>query len=463
MRVWLMWGACVLLIGDMPDTDPTMGFQIRADTDSASVAIVTGDSLVGMRVGGEAVEDIYGSVRVTQDSTVLTAAQARRRVDRRMIHFTGQVQMADRGDSLSADTLNYDEARKVGQARSSVRLTDGDVIAYAPVAEHFVDEKRSVFEEGVRLVDSTTVLTGQRGLYWSREKRAELADSVYMTSEELRLRADSLTHLRDIGQSTARGRVWVEQAEGADTTLITGQWVFHDQQAKFSEVRGLPILMQLQQDSLSIDTLVVAADHMRLDDADDETRRLHAAGRVQVWNHEFAAVADSMAYRQAGSRQTALLLGEPTLWIDDTQVTGDTLQVLLIDGELDSLFAYGESFMTQLDSATGRLNQMKGRTLTGASQQDSVLNFVLGPNAEVLYHLHSAEKGADGAMEVSGDQVLLRIENGKLRRVKVVTGTEGSRYEEESLPADLSLEGLQWQPEQRPVKDVLLTGFRRIP
>lgn len=459
MKVWLLWAACLLCIVKSQTPASTGGLYVHADTDSVSTAIVAGDSLVGTRQDGEAIEYIYGNVHVTQDSTELTAHQARRMVDRRTIHFAGQVRMIDRGDSLTADTLTYDEARKVGNAKSRVRLTDGDVVAYAPEGEHFVDEKWSIFPSGVRLEDSTTTLIGESGQYWTREKRAELAGRVRMFAEDIRMWADSLTHLRSIRQSTARGNVMVEQVDHADTTRITGQWVHHDQEANFSIISGLPILVQLRQDSLDVDTLIVAADHMQLQESDEDYRQLSAGGRVQIWNREFAAIADSLAYEQSDSMQTILLLGEPVLWVDESQITGDTVRVQLTDGALDSLFAFGSAFVAQLDSTSGRINQAKGHRLVGAGEQDTVRTFIMGPNAEAIFFNHSEENGPDGALEASGDEITLRMVNDNLRKVRFSSGVQGTEYPETSLPADFSLEGLQWMLTQRPDKEILLSGF----
>lgn len=459
MKVWLLWAACLLCIVKSRTPETAGRFYVHADTDSVSMAIVAGDSLVGIRQDGETIEYIFGNVHVTQDSTELTSNRARRMVDRQMIYFAGQVRMIDRGDSLTADTLTYDEARKVGKAKSRVRLTDGDVVAYAPEGEHFVDEKWSIFPVGVRLEDSTTTLTGESGQYWTRERRAELADNVRMLAEDIRLWADSLTHLRGPRQSTARGDVMVEQVDGPDTTRITGQWVYHDQEAKLSIVSGSPIMIQMRKDSLDVDTLIVAAEFMQLQESNEDYRQLSAGGRVRIWNREFAAIADSLAYEQADSTQSILLLDEPVLWVDESQITGDTVRVRLTDGALDSLFAFGSAFVAQLDSASGRINQAKGHRLVGAGEQDSIRTFIMGPNAEALFYNHSEENGPDGALEASGDEIILRMVNDKLRRVRFSSGVQGTEYPEESLPADLTLEGLQWKLTQRPNKEMLLSGF----
>ena len=464
MRACVLWLAVVLYLGSLQTPSSAPGVYVHADTDSVSLAVVRGDSLVGVRVNGEAIEYIYGHVHVTQDSTILTSDQARRLVDRREIQFAGDVQLVDQGDSLTADTLWYDEARKIGRANSRVRLSDGDVVANAPEGEHFVDEKRAVFSSGVQLVDSTVNLEGQTGEYWTREKRAELAGRVQMTSEDMRVWADSLTHLRNTKQSKARGNVLVEQVDGRDTTRISGNWVHHDQDARRSEVAGFPVLLQVRHDSTSVDTLVVTSEYMRLHKPDDDEQQIAAQGGVQVWNAEFAARADSMAYDQSGELQVIEIFGNPVLWVDNAQINGDTIRVRLTDGKLDSLFAIGQAFVAQFDSATGRIHQLKGRSLDAVTEEDSVRKFTVGPNAEALYYYHDQESGPDGALEASGDRVTLRMVGDEAEWIRFSTGILGTRYPEETLPADLALEGLNWMPMQRPGKQALLSGIRwRVP
>lgn len=301
--------------GGAPDTTIT-----GSDAGTDDRAIVEADSLSALTRRGMRLQELFDNVQVRQDSTRLRSDFALRYLERDELLFTGNVVIYERGDTLRADTVRYNKRTKVGRARSNVRLTDGDVVARAPRATYYTEEKRSVFPDSVVLVDSTRVLQARSGTYWSNERRAEFQGNVRLTDPETHMTADSLTYYRDRERSIARGRVSIRrvgQDEDApdDTTTRTylfGEWVDNQEQNQFSRVRGEALLVRIRRDSAGgrNDTLIVRG--RRLDaHRTDSRRRLVALDSVRVWERDLAAVADSMVYDRIVAVDSTDSLGTP--------------------------------------------------------------------------------------------------------------------------------------------------------
>ena len=112
------------------------------------IAVISGESLSGYVEGSTRVQ-VFRNVTGTQDSTQLYAGWAKRYIETGRLLFIRDVVVIDKGDTLWADTVHYNEPDKIARATGSVRLSDGDIVVHAPEGEYFIDEKRAVFHHGL--------------------------------------------------------------------------------------------------------------------------------------------------------------------------------------------------------------------------------------------------------------------------------------------------------------------------
>lgn len=499
LLAWSLLSLAVLGLGLAPATQPMRPSVQRyavpdTDTVAQKIAVVTGDSLVGLVENGEMVQVFIGKVRGLQDSTTLRADWAKRFVEREQVLFIGEVRIVDKGDSLFADTVFYDEAGKIGRAIGDVRLSDGEVTAYAPSGEYFIDEKRIRFGAGLRLIDEEATITGEAGTYWTEEKRAEIDNTVRLRNARTYMEADSLTYHREEEQALARGNVFIErlgldqdEVDSTRRTVLFSQWAYSEEPAGYALVRGKPLLIQLRQDSASVDTLVVEA--LELESTEQDTlRRVVALGDVRYWQSDMAAVADSMVYErierpaaptpdrsydgpnpaEPATGDTAVqaieqiwLYRNPMLWVHAAQVSGDTIRARAQEDYADSLFVWGNAFIARLDSVLDRVHQARGKTLTASFEDDSIRVFVIKPNAETIYFRKGGDDEPDGALHVTGDEAILRLRGDEPEALEFGSN-QGVFYPESALPDPFELEGFRWVPEERPSKGILLRDPRVI-
>lgn len=458
---WLPFAFSVLILG--------VNVAHAQQPGTRDVTIEHADSLVARVVDGERIQSLIGNVRVRQDETHLRARRATRFLDRGEILLTGSVEITERGDSLRADTVFYNTRSKVGRARGNVWLTDGEVVVIAPSGNYDTNRKHAVFAQGVTLIDSTTTLRSLTGQYWSDERRADFAGDVRLDEDRSVLRADSITYHRDDEISFARGNVDVlhfeEDADGpgATRTHLYGATAFNDNRAGLSRMSGNPLLVQIRNDSLGspADTLLMRAlelESLRSDTLD----RLIGTREVRVWQERLAAVGDSLVYeRRPGEveeddNEEARFYGLPIAWMDDMQVSGDTLRVTSRGGAIDTLLVRSNSFVAQYDSALAEINQIKGRNLTALFIDDTLRTMRTGPQAHAIYLLKTDEDALRGGVRATGDEIVFVFEEGELHRVTISSGTEGEYFPADLLPEPFQLDGFNWQPERRPEKDVLL-------
>ncbi len=454
--------AWALVAGGSGNRVAPRAWHARADTDTVvqRFATVTGDSLSGRRVGDEEVQLLIGNVTGVQDSTLLWADKGERHMARDIVYLTGRVRIVDRSDSLKADSVAYDERDKIGRASGSVRLTDGEVEILAPKGTYFVEEKRAYFEGGLTLADSVATATALAGTYWTGERRAQLRDRVRLRTDSLHLEADSVDYFRDTRRSVATGDVFMEifgdTADSTRRTLIYGSEATNDEAQGLSQVRGSPLVVHLRQDSTTVDTLVARAQRLDIRRSGG-TQLLTAAGGVRLWDQDAAATADSLAHASGPDpeHEEAWLYGSPMLWLEDAQVSGDTIHIVAGSAAADTVRVVGNAFVAQMDSATGRIHQVRGRSIVATSPDDSTRVFEVRGNAEVLYFRTDDEGQPDGAVQVSGDEASMVVRSGEPEGLRFGEH-RGTLYPEGAMPSSMELDGFRWVPENRPGKRLLL-------
>lgn len=467
-----------------PDADVPVLRAPRADTterdtterDTTRRANVAADTLIAAMRDSVRVQELFGNVRVQQDSTRIHANHAVRYLERREYLFTGDVVVFERGDTLNADSVRYDEIRKIGMARGNVRLTDGDLLVRAPSGRYFSDEKRSVFREGVTLVDSTSTLISEEGEYFSEEERAEFYGNVRFEDVDTYLEADSVTYFRETGGTVARGRVFIDRTGEADDataaadtaarTYLFGRYAENERESARSRVRGNAFLVQIRTDSMGApeDTMLVRAHRLEAT-RNDSLRRLTAIDTVRIWQRDIAATADSAVYDRIARgdtlrREETRLYRDPVAWFEESQVFGDTIRVAARDRSVDTVFVYGNAFAAQQDTTLDRIQQLKGRTITAYFRADSLRRIRTEPNAETIRFLKDEQGALDGAVKASADEIVMWFEEGDIRRVGVYTGVQSEVYDRGLVPDPFELEGFRWTPEQQPTKGALLDDKR---
>ena len=450
-----------------------------ADTVTDTRAFVDADSLSAFTRNGERLQELMGDVFVRQDSTRLRSARALRYLQRDETVFTERVRIVERGDTLWADTVRYDQRRKIGYARGNVRLTDGDITVLAPRADYYNREKYTVFPDTITLVDSSRTLRASTGEYFSNDKRAEFYRNVRLLDESTAIEADSLTYYREDKVSLAYGDVFIERGpqrpgsatEEGDRTYLFGQRARMEQNRDYSRVSGNALLIQVRADSAGApsDTLMVSSQQMEATRT-DTLRRLVAVDSVRIWQSDIAAASDSAVYDRTPASDTAQteappyeetrLYQGPITWFEQTQVTGDTIRVVVRNRSVDSVYVESDAFAAQLDTASQRIQQLKGRGMIASFRNDSLRRLVARPNAQTIYFRTNGAGELDGAGKTSGDRVVMAFRDGKLKEARVYGGVQLSSWKGKQVPENLSLQGLRWQPQQRPTQGEFLRQTR---
>jgi len=179
-----------------------------------------------------------------------------------------------------------------------------------------------------------------------------------------------------------------------------------------------------------------------------ETRIVKAYHNVRIFKSDLQAVADSAYYGYADS--IIRCYGNPMIWSQGSQLSADTIYMLLKDQKMENVLFDRNAFMvnTQLDST--KFNQVKGRKITGYFKDNNLDRIYVDGNAESVYYTVDKEEYT-GMLRSISSRIKIKFEDNKMTDVISIRKAENVYYPIASVPADQEiLEGFIWKPELRP-------------
>lgn len=439
----------------------------------------------------------FGRVQLTDGEVDVYSRRAIYYSEEKRSVFPDSVLLVDGSRTLRAESGVYYSDEQRADFFGNVQVRDPDTYMEADTVIYYREEERS---------------DARGDVFIDRNPGRRAADDRMTGYDSLRARAG------DTRADARAGDAEDEEAErtGDDTddqTLLWGNRAENDERSKSSRVTGRALLLQVRTDSARAptDTLLVRSHRLNATRS-DTLDRMVAIDSVRIWQPDLAAVADSVVYDRfkapaasqaapgadspiadagdAGGddtlpdsaraadangtpaeereeegdaaptlEETRLFRG-PMAWFDGSQVSGDTIRVVVRNRSVDTVFVRSSAFAAQEDTTSGRIQQLSGQQITAHFRLDSLRRIVAEPNARAIRFMTGRDGEANGAARTSADRIVLRFRNDEVERVSVLGGTETTYYKEAIIPASFELDGFIWTPERRPEKADFLEDRR---
>ncbi|WP_159420982.1 OstA-like protein [Candidatus Kryptonium thompsonii] len=398
---------------------------------SKLIQLIHADSLVGRKYDSKTVRELIGNVQLKHENIYVWCDRAIQYVDENRIEAYGNLKVKQDTLLLEADQGVYLGDKKIAICEGNVKLTDGRTSLEAKYGNYDTQKKLAIFKSNVKLVDSTTIITSDELFYYRTDKK-----------------------------SIAVGNVAIKNLEN-NITIYGGYFENYDS-AKYSVIKTNPKLVQIDTSSDGkVDTLIVIGKFMEAF-RDTSVSMFSATDSVVIVRGDLSAVCGDVFYYD--KKDLIILWRNPIVWYENSQISGDSIVVKLIDRKIDEVFIYGSAFaIDPADSAyPERFNQLKGKTMRIKFKENKIDEVYVEKNAVSLYYIfetgETGEKKPNGVNHVSGDSVWIKFKDGKMQRIKIVGGIEGVYYPEELIAgkeSSFNLEGFNYV-KRKPKKNAKL-------
>ncbi len=379
---------------------------------------------------------LIGDVVLRHDSAYLYCDTAYFFQNENSFHAFGNVKM-DQGDTLIAysDKLYYYGDEKMAKMRYNVHLIKGDVELFTDSLNYDRNDNVGYYFAGGILKDSINTLVSKKGYYFSDDDRAEFKTEVVANNVDFVMNSDTLNYDTNSKIATILGpttilyqekttiyselgfyntdskRAYLKKNSSVSQPggkVLIGDTIFYDQQLGkgkgYNNVEivdssnnvslwgnygyyieegeiGMVTDSAVMLDYSSSDTLYVNADTLYAF-AQDTNKVVLGYNNVRIFRSDLQGVCDSMVFF---SLDTVLrLMNYPILWSENNQMSGDTINLYIINETLDKIHIINNAFLAQ-EEDTAHYNQMSGKEIY-CYLKDSVLQRVdVNGNSESLF------------------------------------------------------------------------------
>jgi hypothetical protein len=233
-----------------------------------------------------------------------------------------------------------------------------------------------------------------------------------------------------------------------------GDYAMSDQKEHFAFITGHALAEKYSKE----DTLYIHADTLyNVLDSLNEAKLIRAYNEVTIFRGEMQGICDSLTYQK--TEGIINMFSEPILWAKEAQLSGDTISVYELDGQIDKAFLRKKSIVVTRVVKTDYYNQVSGTSMTVSFDSTNIKRVDIEKNAKTLYFLED-ESESDTAIIVErkgmnrlySSDISLYFEKGDLSGATYRSEPDGVLYPMNQIEkSEERTEHFHWSPELRPL------------
>ncbi|RMF34324.1 MAG: hypothetical protein D6747_05020, partial [Chlorobiota bacterium] len=261
------------------------------------------DQMLGYETSLGTVRELNGNVLMRQGTTEIRCDRARQELWSGRAELEGNILITQGAVRMRMQRGEYRSTERRAWGQGNVVIEDSSATLRAPLGIYELDSQRAIFYRGVELRDSATAVT-----------------------------ADSIVYLRRTGERTAWRNVRIVFSR--ERTSVEGDSAYQNPRENVAWVSGRCFLIEWDT-TANGDTLYLLAESLFMA-RDTAAQYVRARGNVRLLRGPLAAVADTAWLWQ---RDSMRLEGNPIVWADSAQLSGNVITARLRQGHLTRVVA----------------------------------------------------------------------------------------------------------------------------
>ena len=429
--------------------------------------------------------DAYQNVHIiVNDSVEIFSDLLNYNGDTRFAEFFDNVKLMDDSTTLYTEYLTYDRNLHLACYPDSATTYRGDKTLISCIGYYRDDIKEFSFFEKVEvtspkyqmytdtlfyntsiekmwfwgpttIINKENILDGEHGYYLVDEDLVFLDKRPFMHNETQFMRSDSILYDRNIGLAKAYNRV--DMIDTSYKVVMRGDYMELWEHKDFSFATDSAYAIYYD----SGDSLYIHSDTLffHFDKEKEELKKLIARRNVRFYKSDMQGRCDTMTYLMSDS--TIRMRVAPVLWTEDSQMTGDLIDIKTNGESIDFVLQKGNGFIVTQDSIEG-FNQIKGTDITSFFKNGNIHRVNIdGTAAESLYWIRDDDGGTIGIDVAKSETMVIEMQDNSISKIKSYKGISETMYPESDLSeSSRYLQGFKWYDEMRPTdKDDI---FRRV-
>jgi len=281
----------------------------------------------------------------------------------------------------------------------------------------------------VKLYDNETEMTSDTLYYYDNENKSIGKGNVKVNSKNSVLLADSLVNFRETEITFAYGNVAI--ADIKESMIILSDYLKDNKKEGFSIIEGNPLLVKVDTlDNGGLDTLFIKSVSMK--SIKDSTKNvLTAKDSVSIFSKNLNSINSETYFDQINGeirfKKKEEDLTQPVLWYSNSQLSGDSINIRLIEKKLENIKVFGNSMLVSINEKfPKRYEQISGDSLFLFFLNDTLKSVEVMGKILSIYYLYEEGEG-NGVLKSSGERMKIGFENGSVGEVKLY-GSPATEY-----------------------------------
>lgn len=459
--------------------------------------------------GGQGFERLLGDVEMKHQNSLIFCDSAHFFRNENRAKLFGKVRIQDIEDPITTTSAyaEYDGNTKVAKLRRNVVFTNQETTLHTDYLDYNRETNIATYFNDGKVVDSTNVLTSERGTYEVNIEKITFREDVVLVNPDYTMKTNHLVYFTVPKTSETIGLTNIVSKEGykldaqkgsfydtqqkqfrffdgivdTEESRVKAQELFYDEgkayyegkedvrvlnkerqvevfgdngkyweERKYSLVHGNALVRKYFES----DTLFMIADTLISHDSETDTAKYLLAFRsVKLNKTDLAGVADSLVYNYSDS--SISLYRDPVMWNHKSQISSDSMVFYIANEELDRVYMKDKAFAIMSDTLLN-FNQMKGRAMTGYFKEGQIETLDIDGNGESLYFALEADTVTQGTNRILSATIKLTFQDGVIRKANFGIRPDGKFTPVQKLDEKTSrLEGFRWRIDEKPDRETI--------
>lgn len=453
----------------------------------------------------EGAQRLVGDVALRHDSTRFYCDTAFLYENSKSMKAIGRVHIiANDSVDIYSDRMNYDGNTRFAEFFDNVRLMDDSTLLVTDYLTYDRNAHKASYPNHAVTTRGQNKLVSVVGCYYDNINEMSFFDSVVVTSPDYIMNTDTLYYNMNIEkmwfmgpttivheENTLQGR-YGYYLENEDLVYLDKRPLFFNKtqtlEADSMYYHRTPKFVKAMSDVKVVDTsykVVMMGDYAELwrnkglsfvtdsthaiyyeegdslhihadtmyfffkTDYNDEEKML-GYHNVRFYRSDMQGKCDSMAYNMADS--TLLMRKKPVLWSEESQMSSDSINILIANHKIDTVWQYSNAFIISRDTIKG-YNQIKGTDMISLFDDGTLSNVRVTENAQTIYWLREDDGSLLGinTSKSKSMNILMKKQGQGVSHIKYYGDIDETLYPEKDISEnDRYLAGFKWWDEIRP-------------
>ncbi|MDP4240431.1 MAG: OstA-like protein [Bacteroidota bacterium] len=429
----------------------------------------------------------FGNIRIVQGDTLFVYGdKLYYDGNTKLARLRHNVRMVNRKTTLITDSLNYDRLANLAYYYTGGKITDQLNVLTSVWGQYSPSTNDVLFKNQVHLKNKNFILDSDTLKYNTKTNIANIVGPTHIVyNDETDIYSKRGWYNTATDRSMLLDRSIVKHKDGK--TLI-GDTIFYDKKLKYGEgfkrvvmndtiqkstlygdycyynditKKGLASDSAMLVDWSGKDSMFVHADTL-LTLRDSIYNVARGYYHVRIFRNDIQGLCDSLTYSARDSVMN--MYGEPVLWSDNNQLSGETIQTFSRNKKVDHIDIQHEAVAIQHEDSVF-YNQLSGKEIIAYVDSGQLKKVKVNGNAETIYYPRD-EKDSTlvGLNKTQSSFVVMYLKNKKVQRVVMTTSSNGTMYPLDKISGkDLYLKNFFWLEDQRPkVKQDIFLVFPKV-